>query len=62
MVPRKLDGEDSLEEFQKQDKDADGKITWREYISEVYGYNVDDMEDFEKLDNEDLEDFNKVQI
>lgn len=57
---KKLDGEDSLEEFQKQDKDADGKITWREYISEVYGYNVDDMEDFEKLDNEDLEDFNKV--
>ncbi|XP_060069919.1 reticulocalbin-2-like [Ylistrum balloti] len=57
---KKLDAEDSLEEFEKQDKDEDGKMTWREYIGAVYGYNPEDMDDFHKLTDDDLEDFNKV--
>ena len=59
---RKLDKEDSKEQFEEHDEDKDNKVSWREYLSKQYGYNPEDMEDFHQRTEEDMEDFTKVTL
>ena len=56
----KLDAEDSKEEHEKADKDGDGQLTWLEYIGETYGFNKEDMDEFDKLESHDHSDFDEV--
>lgn len=43
---RKLDVEAAEEEFAKHDLDANGVLTWAEYIRSQYGYSMEEIEKF----------------
>nr|XP_034311901.1 calumenin isoform X1 [Crassostrea gigas] len=47
---RKLDMEDSLEQFEESDENADNKVTWKEYLSRNHGFNINDFKDYTEED------------
>lgn len=57
---RKLDMEDSLEQFEECDENNDNKVTWREYLTRHHGFNINDYKDDYATEKEAVEEFTKV--
>lgn len=50
--------EDSLEQFEESDKNADNKVTWKEYLSRNHGFDINDFKDYTEEDA--VSEFTKV--
>ncbi|XP_062592745.1 calumenin-B-like [Saccostrea cucullata] len=57
---RKLDMEDSLEQFEECDENNDNKVTWKEYLTRHHGFNINDYKDDYATEKEAVEEFTKV--
>ncbi|XP_048758659.1 reticulocalbin-2-like [Ostrea edulis] len=56
---RKLDMEDSMEQFEECDENNDNKVTWREYLSRHHGFNINDYKEYSN-EQEAVDEFTKV--
>ena len=59
---RKLDREEAISKHKEQDTDGDGKVTWADYLNEVYSYKPDDIEEFRKDKSDDMKSFVEVSL
>lgn len=41
---------DVWKEFEESDKNVDNKVIWKEYLFCIYGYNINDFNDYIKDD------------
>lgn len=53
MSFRLLDEEEALEEFDENDEDGDGKLTWKEYLKTHFSYTEDEIKEMRASDRDD---------